>query len=441
MCQRHDDDPQASPAPVAPGADGHASRILNPPPSVRWLVLLGLWLAYAAFGLVAASLAPLVPVMQADLGLSHSAFGSVMGAWQLVYIAAAVPCGILLDRLGGRWALLIGIVLVALSALGRAFATDYATLLLAVMLFGLGGPIISSGAPKIVAGIFEGSQRGLAMGIYMTGPTLGGIVALTATHSILLPLFGHSWRAVLALWGGFALVVAVGWFFIAASAGAARGALGPSTEAATAGAVSSRRAILELLGDPAVRLLLLLAVGAFLFNHGLNNWLPELLRSSGLSVVQAGYWAAFPLLVGIIGSLTIPRLATPPRRVQIIFLLCAAAAVVSLMLQFHDPVSLTVTLFLQGLVRSALMTVLVLTLMELPSLDERNRGVASGLFFSAAEVGGVLGPLGLGILYDMTGGFDAALYALAAVTGAMALAATALSPLLRQRTAAVSPGR
>ena len=172
---------------------------------MRWLILAGLWLCYASFGVTVASLAPLVPVIQADLQMSHSAMGSVMGAWQLVYIVAAIPCGMLLDRLGGRWALTLGVALVVLSGLGRAAAESYPALLLAGMLCGLGGPIISSGAPKIVTGIFQGSQRGLAMGVYMTGPTLGGILALTLTHSLLLPAFDGSWRGVLVFWSAFAL--------------------------------------------------------------------------------------------------------------------------------------------------------------------------------------------------------------------------------------------
>jgi cyanate permease len=54
--------------------------------------------------------------------------------------------------------------------------------------------------------------------------------------------------------------------------------------------------------------------------------------------------------------------------------------------------------------------VLILTLMELPGMDPRQTGTASGMFFSAAEIGGVLGPLGIGLLYDATGGFTASLY-------------------------------
>jgi len=397
---------------------------------MRWLILAGLWLCYASFGVTVASLAPLVPVIQADLNMSHSAMGSVMGAWQLVYIGAAIPCGMLLDRLGGRWALTLGVGLVVLSGLGRAAAEGYGSLLLAVMLFGVGGPIISSGAPKIVTGIFQGSQRGLAMGIYMTGPTLGGILALTLTHSVLLPLFDQSWRAVLVLWSSVALLGMLAWFAIASYVGPRvpgfrqQESREPATSAVAGSVVGS------ILRAPAIQVLLVMAIGAFLFNHGLNNWLPELLRSGGLSVVQAGYWAAFPLAVGILGSLTIPRLATPERRFGIIFALCVAAAVLSLALQYQHPLVLGVSLLLQGLVRSSLMTVLILTLVELPIIQERHTGTASGLFFSAAEVGGVLGPLGLGFMYDVTGGFNAGLYALAAIAVAMAAGSVLLSRLV-----------
>jgi hypothetical protein len=60
-------------------------------------------------------------------------------------------------------------------------------------------------------------------------------------------------------------------------------------------------------------------------------------------------------------------------------------------------------------------------------MEPRHAGTASGMFFSAAEVGGVLGPLGLGLLYDMTGGFAAGLYGLTAVAVALAVGTLALA--------------
>lgn len=400
---------------------------------MRWLILAGLWLCYMSFGVVVTSLAPLVPVIQADLAMSHSAMGSILGAWQLVYIAAAVPCGILLDRLGGRWALTIGVLIIVVSAVSRSLADSYWALLAAVMLFGVGGPIVSSGAPKIVTGIFQGSQRGLAMGIYMTGPTLGGIASLTLTHSVLLPAFGGDWRSVMLLWSAVALAAAAAWFAIASLCGPRVEGFDPGPIRSRSSGPSSRGVIRQLFRERAVQLVLAMAVGAFLINHGLNNWLPELLRSGGLGIVEAGYWAALPMVVGIIGSLTIPRLATPERRFRILLALCAAAALASAALTFSGDLVLAFALVLQGFVRASLMTILILTLMELPVVQERHAGTASGLFFSAAEIGGVLGPLGLGLMHDLTGGFNAGLYALAAIAAAMALGAIRLSALAGAR--------
>ncbi len=392
----------------------------------KWWVLLGLWLLYASFGLIVASVAPLVPYIESSLGISHAAMGSVMGAWQLVYIFAAIPCGILLDRIGGKSALVIGAVLIAASAAGRAFADDYWSFLIAVMLFGLGGPIVSSGAPKVVAELFTGSQRGLAMGIYMTGPAIGGVVCLTLTNAYFLPLFDMDWRKVMLLWSYVAAGAGLVWWLLASFHGIKKMPL-----AAGAVHVPQLQIMRELIQAPAVRVVLLMSVGVFLYNHGLNNWLPELLTLGGKSAVQAGYWAALPTVVGILGSLLIPRLATPERRFQILGVLCVAALLASVLLQTSDNLTLGAGLILQGVARSSLMTVLILTLVELPGIGEQRVGVASGLFFSAAEVGGVLGPLGMGVIYDVSGSFSGALSALTAVALVMIVGTVYLNRLAK----------
>jgi len=391
----------------------------------RWAVLAGVWVLYAAFGLVATSLSPLVLLIESDLNLTHAQMGSTMGAWQLVYIFSAIPCGILLDRLGSRTALTIGVLLIGASAFARGNATSFTELVMAVMLFGLGGPIISAGAPKVVTGWFKGSSRGLAMGVYMTGPAIGGIISLTMTHSVLLPAFDQSWRDVMFLWAGMCMVGAVVWLGISSHPAMRAG----SEEQTASSSLPHGQVLMLLIKQPAVLLVLMMSVGVFLFNHGLNNWLPELLRSAGMSLVEAGYWAAVPTVIGLMGSLLIPRLATPGRRFNILIALSLCAAGASILLHFQFEPLLFSGLLLQGIARSALMTVLILTLIELPGIGEQYVGVASGLFFSAAEMGGVLGPVSLGLLYDITGGFDFGLYMLTAIAILLAIGAHKLRGL------------
>ena len=50
----------------------------------RWWLLAGLWLLYISFGLTATCIAPLVILIEKELGITHAAMGSVVGVWQLV---------------------------------------------------------------------------------------------------------------------------------------------------------------------------------------------------------------------------------------------------------------------------------------------------------------------------------------------------------------------
>ncbi len=396
------------------------------PHPIRWLVLFGVWGCYFSFGLTIAGLAPLVEPITRDLEISHTAMGGVLGVWQLVYIAAAVPCGSFLDRVGARRALFIGVMIIAASSYFRGLADGALTLYLAVGLFGVGGPIVSAGAPKVIARWFQGSERGFAMGIYMTGPNLGAVTAFSVTNAVMMPTFDNDWRMVLQVWAMVAACAGVAWLAIAHL---------PSvrTRDGTAEAAASKAPQLQVIRDllriPAVPVILAMSVGIFMFNHGLNNWLPELLRNGGMTPVTAGYWATVPTVVGVAGSLLIPRLATPARRLWILGGLLIAAALSALLLMSDWLPALGLGLILQGIARSSMMTIAILTLVETPGVGEARAGTASGLFFSAAEVGGAGGPFLLGLLFDATGDFMAGLLSLSVIAGAMLVAVAALRRL------------
>ena len=402
---------QAEAEPLAPTAHGY-----------RWAMLGGVWLLYFCFGLTAASTGPLVQVIVTDLGISHSAMGSVMGAWPLVYIGAAIPAGALLDRAGPRRALAAAAAIIALSCGLRALAEGHLSLFLAVALFGLGGPLVSIGAPKVISLWFEGKERGFAMGLYVTGMALGSISALALTNSVVMPALGGDWRAVLTAYSGVSLAVGLAWLLLA-SHPASR-----AVERALAGETPRPQleVFRELLRMPAVRIVLAMSILIFFFNHGLNNWLPEILRSRGMTPAAAGYWAAVPTAIGVLGAIVIPRLAIPSRRILILLLLCLSAAGATLLLHLDPGAGLAGGLVLQGIARSSLMTLAILVLVEIPEIGSRYAGSAGGLFFSAAEIGGVLGPLSVGLVYDATGGFSTSLYVLTGTCGLLLLLLAAL---------------
>ena len=266
----------------------HSATILmtiqdqEPPPNpYRWVMLSLLWLIYSGFGLVSRSIFPLISPILRDLHISYTQMGLILGSWQLTYILAALFSGSILDRWGVPKALLAGAVIMGLSAVLRYFAIGFSTLLIMVALFGVGGPMISIGGPKTIAEWFPGKSRGTAIGIYMTGPTIGGLVALCLTNSLVMPLTGHDWRLTFVflradnLRGrGPVVVLQQGIFF------------GPGREWTRIGTV-----FLALLRVRNVLILLIMALFSFSITHGFISWLPKILEHGGLSAAMAGYAA------------------------------------------------------------------------------------------------------------------------------------------------------
>ena len=378
----------------------------------RWTILSGVWLAYFCFGLTIVTLAPLVAEISNDLNLSHSQIGAALGAWQLVYIVTAIPLGILLDRIGTRRGLMIAFIVIATSVVLRANANGFGSLFIAVAVFGLGGPMVSIGAPKLISQWFEGKERGFAMGIYMTAPTLGSIIGLSMTNSLFMPMFSGDWRSVMMLYAIFIISASAIWWLITAHKDSKFVELSLAAEPRE----SQKDNFVRLIKIPAFQIVLLMSIGIFFFNHGLNNWLPEILRSKGLSATEAGYLASIPAAFAVIASLLIPRLATPSRRIWLLFIVFSACGVSSLMLQLADETLLLTALLLQGIARGSMMTLSVLILLDLPQVGSKRAGVAGGMFFSAAEIGGVMGPLSIGVMSDWNGGFSSTLYMLTAVS-------------------------
>ena len=77
--------------------------------------------------------------------------------------------------------------------------------------------------------------------------------------------------------------------------------------------------------------------------------------------------------------------------------------------------------------RSAMVPLVLVVLMESDAVEPSNTGVAYGLWFAVAEIGGVTGPLVLGRVADTSAGFGGALLLVALVCALM------LVPVRRMR--------
>lgn len=373
---------------------------------------------YIGFGLVSRSVAPLVGEISDDLGLSRSQMGSVLGAWQFVYLGAAIPAGKFLDRVGLRSGLLVGIALVAASGFLRAGAGGWYTLAAAVGVFGLGGPLISIGAPTLVSAWFGPEERGLAVGIAVSGPVIGSMVALLTANAVLMPAFDDQWRLVVAAYAGIAVVL--GAVFVAVTSRPP-----PSMASPWHRSIGGRVPNRALLSVPLVRHILVLAILTFFVNHAIANWLPEVLRDHGLSPARAGFWAAVVSVPGLAAGIMLPRLARPEirRRLLVTFYLLLGLGLLPLAFGWGPATAGGILLF--GAMRSAVLPVAMLFLMDHEDVGPANMAGAGALYFTAGEIGGVSGPVVVGLLADR-GSFGPAVLLLVAVAGVLALAALRL---------------
>jgi len=379
------------------------------PHPFRWVLFGAMCAVYFAFGVILLAIPPMVSEVRADLGVSRGQLGFALGAWALLYIVTAPPAGQLIDRLGLRRSLAAGALLVAASAAMQALAHGLVMLWLAIAVIGIGGPLISLSAPKLVAVWFtDQRERAHAVGIYTSAPPLGGVFALLLTNSVLLPLLGD-WRAVLLFEAAVCLVAAVAWVLVSGRAPSEPGGIQPLATSPLGGLRSAR----QLLTSRGVRLAMLLGIGTFFVTQGLSAWLPNMLEEgTGLSTGAAANWAAASLAVGIVARLVLPGLARPGRRSAVLHgLMLAIALAMVLMAVGPAATDLAATLVL-GL-RSALTSLVILVLMESEHVTTANVGLAYGLWFSAVQVGGALGPQTVGMFGDSHIGFEGALVAMA----------------------------
>ncbi len=406
-------------------------QVINRPPGrERWLMLALAWSLYASFGVIVASIPPLVIPILEDLEISNGQMGLVLGAWQFVYIFTAFPLGVVIDRIGIRKALGIGIIIALASMVLRGFATNFWTLLLAVALFGFGGPIISIGAPKVVSVWFRGAERNLAAGIYATGPVAGSAIALATAVNLVVPLTG-SWRGISVVYGAVVFAIACGWWLLSRDEPGAK----PKRPRPWGFGFLPIRChshegsdLPPLLSIRNVQVLVVIAIGSFLVNHGLTSWLPTLLEEGGMTGGQAGAWAAVAMAMGVVGTMSMARFAVPGRRVVFMGILFTAVSVTTMGLALGGGATLITALLFTNAVRMPLMPLASLILMDTVEVGAGRVGAVIGLYFTAAEIGGFGGPFLLGMLRDATGSLTQGIVILALVAAAFVL----VLPLIKE---------
>ncbi len=149
-------------------------------PRRRWVMLAVSMAAQGASALYANGAAFLIPVLHDRRHLSLAAAGVLVAMPTLGFVLTLIAWGALVDRVGERRVLVIGLLITAAAAAGAALSGPYVLIGAFLLLGGMAAASTNAASGRVVVGWFPPHQRGFAMGIRQMAQPLGvGLAALT----------------------------------------------------------------------------------------------------------------------------------------------------------------------------------------------------------------------------------------------------------------------
>ena len=402
-------------------------------PREVWLITA----AHAVNEFYSVALPPILPLLVNDFAISYAEAGALLTVFYVTYSVFQLPAGALADRIGQRWILAVGMVVLAGGILLAAGAQDYRTLVFAEALAGLGGSTYHPAGMSLISDLEGSTTEGKAMGIHGLGGVVGTALA-PALVGGLAALF--DWRFALTVGAGVGLVYGVVFLALfrdvprSEDATAVEPDGGPDPDAsaeagATAGgtrdASGGWAGFGSVLSVPLERWVLVLflanlaistelgAVRTFVTSYLVEHWGTTTGLANGVF---------FAMLVGAgIASLGAGTLADSMdrRRLGIAAMVASALALAGTALVPPVAIVLVVWFFLLGVVIWAALP--ALNAITSAYSEREFSGSLFGVMLTAGSLGGAAGPLLFGAVAERVGmGAAFPLVAVVSLAGALA---------------------
>jgi fucose permease len=348
-------------------------------------------LAIFVYGMVASMLGTINPGLAAKFQLDNLQIGYIALAQGMGLTIASVSVGPLIDRKGKKVGLLLGLGLVSAALFGLANASGYVMITAAMLVLGVGGGIILTGANALGSDVSE-SKRATVLNFLNVFVGLGGLATPFVAGNLL------SGDAIRVAYGAAILTLAT--FLVHAFLKL------PIPKEVAGGSVKSSAVFREPL-------LYLFGAITFLYTaceFGVWNWLPKYLiaqgmaESTALTILSLGF--ALGLLLGRVAVAPI-LIKVPPLTVTLV-----AGALMAIttyaMLQTSDPTWAGIAVFCGGV---AMAPVFPTTVAMVANVFRQGTATAigftitcgfSGLTLSSPLIGWLSGPdpkgLGVGLM-------------------------------------------
>jgi DHA1 family multidrug resistance protein-like MFS transporter len=164
----------------------------------RLFVILNLSLVSGFVILGISVISPVLPQYALSFGIPVALVGWAVSAFALARVVVDIPAGFLADRFGRKRNMVLGLVLIIVSSIAAATASDYAWLIFARIIGGIGSAFYMTSAATWIAQISAGPSRGRYMSLYSGlvfagtafGPAVGGYTA--AHFGLRAPFFAYA---------------------------------------------------------------------------------------------------------------------------------------------------------------------------------------------------------------------------------------------------------
>jgi MFS family permease len=271
----------------------------------KWLVVLMLWFVCLFNYADRQAIFSVFPLLREKMGLTVFQLGVVGSSFMWVYALALPVAGVIGDRLPRKHLILGGLIFWSLVTLATALATEYWHLVLFRALEGLGEAFYFPASMSLISDYHGRDTRSRAMALHQSsvyaGTVLGGSLS-----GALADWFG--WQAGFYVFG--CLGIALGFVLLGLLKEPRRGQSEGIDADLTGNPFVKRaglgQALAEVLGTPAVLLLIAVFVGANFVAMVFLTWMPSFLHDKfHMSLSMAGLSGTGYLQVAsVVGVLT-----------------------------------------------------------------------------------------------------------------------------------------
>jgi CP family cyanate transporter-like MFS transporter len=374
-------------------------------------LLAALFVASAALRPQLVGVGPLLPDIEADLGVSHAVAG-LLGTIPVMCMAVFAPAAAPLTAWASlRTAIAACVFGVAAFGLARAAAPGAGPVLALTLPVGVGIAVAGALLPVAVKARFA-HRPAFATGVYTTGLSVGAALA-SALAVPVADAFG-GWRGALTAFSVVTVGLAAGWLVLSR---------GTWTERAAARAprLPVRRGIVW-------GIVALFGVQSAIF-YAFVSWMPDAFHERGWTAAAAGALAAVFSLASLPAGLLVPWLADRAGSRRLWLMAGSAVTAAGLFGLAALPGAAFAWATITGAAIGAVFP-LSLTLCLDVAHDPADAGAVAALVLLGGYVLSSLSPVGLGALRDASGSFSPVLWTM---FGAAVLLLACCVPLTADR--------